>query len=252
LDEKDIRRPGKTKIAVVKLAVSRNDILIIKRLLTPMVSFRRSLLRPVARMVMCLTIAALIGQSRIAEAKNPAAEQTIVFLRHGEKPEAGLGQLSCKGLNRSLALPAVLAGKFGTPDAIFAPDPTKKKDDGGRLYDYVRPLATIEPTAIAAGLPVDTSYGYEDIDQLKAALSAPKYSGSKIFVAWEHKQIHALVGELLKDNGGDPAAMPKKWKGEDFDSLYIVRIDRSQATPKSTFELKTEGLDAVSASCLSR
>jgi len=36
------------------------------------------------------------------------AEETIVFFRHGEKPSAGLGQLTCQGLNRALALPDVL------------------------------------------------------------------------------------------------------------------------------------------------
>jgi hypothetical protein len=225
--------------------------LTIKKLF-PMMPFRRSLPNPVSGMSIFLAAAALLGQCTTADATNPAAEQTIVFLRHGEKPEAGLGQLSCKGLNRSLALPAVLTSKFGTPDAIFAPDPGKEKDDGGTLYDYIRPLATIEPTAIAAGLPVDTGYGYSDIEQLQAALSAPKYRGAKIFVAWEHKQIYALVGKLLKDNGGDPAAMPKKWQGKDFDSLYIVRIDRSRTTPKSTFEVATEGLDDVSAICPSK
>jgi len=82
-----------------------------------------------------------------------AAEETIVFVRHGEKPAAGLGQLDCRGLNRSLELPAVINAMFGKPKAILAPDPAKQKEDGGVLYDYVRPLATIEPTAIAFGMP---------------------------------------------------------------------------------------------------
>ena len=46
------------------------------------------------------------------------AEEKIVFLRHAEKPAAGLGQLSCQGLRRSLALPDVLLGRFGSPNAI--------------------------------------------------------------------------------------------------------------------------------------
>ena len=53
------------------------------------------------------------------------AAETIIFLRHGEKPEEGLGQLNCRGLNRALALPPVVerlataAGKqLGDPIAI--------------------------------------------------------------------------------------------------------------------------------------
>ncbi|ABU43618.1 hypothetical protein AR158_C072L [Paramecium bursaria Chlorella virus AR158] len=46
--------------------------------------------------------------------------KTIVFVRHGEKPYLGLGQLDCKGLNRSLALPDVLISKYGIPTKIYA------------------------------------------------------------------------------------------------------------------------------------
>ena len=80
-----------------------------------------------------------------------------VLVRHGEKPDKGLGQLDCQGLNRALALPPVIAKTFGRPSAIFAPDPSRQKQDDGVSYDYVRPLATIEPTAIFFGLPVNAS-----------------------------------------------------------------------------------------------
>lgn len=32
------------------------------------------------------------------------SEQTLVFIRHGEKPDNDSGQLSCQGLNRALAI----------------------------------------------------------------------------------------------------------------------------------------------------
>ena len=82
--------------------------------------------------------------------------ETIVVLRHGEKAVGGLGQLNCMGLNRSLALPKLLIGRFGRADAIFAPNPASRVRENSfstRSYSYVRPLATIEPTAIQLGLP---------------------------------------------------------------------------------------------------
>ena len=94
--------------------------------------------------------------------KSDEATQTLVFIRHGEKPNEGLGQLNCKGLNRALALPSVIANSFGRPDVIYAPNPSDKKEDAGEFYDYVRPLATVEPTAILFKLPVDTSFGFGD------------------------------------------------------------------------------------------
>ena len=44
-------------------------------------------------------------------------------MRHGEKPSGGYGQLTCQGLNRSLALPDVLLAKFGKPTYLYAPNP---------------------------------------------------------------------------------------------------------------------------------
>src|SRR4029079_8546072 len=89
----------------------------------------------------------------IAATAAPArAQQTIVFLRHGEKPSGGLGQLTCQGLNRSLALPSVLIGRYGTPDYVYAQTPSVKMNDPAGSFYYVRPLATIEPTAIRAGI----------------------------------------------------------------------------------------------------
>lgn len=107
---------------------------------------------------------------------------TIVFIRHGEKPEGGLGQLNCQGLNRALALAPIIAKSFGKPDAIFAPNPSHPKEDAGKLYDYVRPLATIEPTAIWFGLPVDVSVDIYDREGLQAALEKHRAPDRNVFL----------------------------------------------------------------------
>jgi rhodanese-related sulfurtransferase len=105
--------------------------------------------------------------------------ESIVFLRHGEKPKHGLGQLTPQGLNRSLALASLLPKKIGKPDYIFAPDPIEKVDGGGAgNYFYVRPLATIEPTAIALEMPWQTPFGERQIDKLNDELTKSKYSRS--------------------------------------------------------------------------
>jgi hypothetical protein len=91
----------------------------------------------------------LSGQTEQATKATDAKVETIVFIRHAEKPVAGLGQINCRGLNRALALPAVLTSRFGKPDQICAPDPTGKVHDPAGSFDYLRPLATIEPAANA-------------------------------------------------------------------------------------------------------
>jgi hypothetical protein len=174
--------------------------------------------------------------------------ETLVFVRHGEKPAQGFGQLSCQGLNRSLALPAVIAAKFGKPDAIFAPDPGQQKNDGGHPYYYVRPLATIEPTAIQFQMPVQTPYGIAQIDQLGTALLDPAYRNKLVVVAWEHTEIEKLVRQIVSAHGGNAADVPK-WHGDDFDSIYIVKLDWQGGSARATFQHGLEGLDGRSADC---
>jgi hypothetical protein len=174
--------------------------------------------------------------------------ETIVMVRHGEKPPAGLGQLNCQGLNRSLALPHVIDTRYGKPDFIFAPDPAKQKDDRGTKYDYVRPLATIEPTAIYFGLPVNTSIGFSKTGDLREALLSPQYRRSLVVVAWEHTIIEKLARKIIADEGGDSATVPH-WQGSDFDSIYVVRITRSADKTQAVFTLEHQGLNNQPMKC---
>ena len=181
-------------------------------------------------------------------ARSDDTVETIVFIRHGEKPDKGLGQLNCKGLNRALALPPVIAKLFGRPSVIFAPDPSDRKVDDGEPYDYVRPLATIEPTAISLGLPVNASIGVSKMDQLQVALEQPLNRNGLILVAWEHKLIENIVRMLLNAHGGDAAIVPK-WHGDDFDSIYVVTMNWTGDTAKATFVHQHEGLDGQPNLC---
>jgi hypothetical protein len=151
-------------------------------------------------------------------------------------------------LNRALALPPVLLKAFGKPAAIFAPSPAEQKTDNGILYNYIRPLATIEPTAIAFGMPVHTDIGQSHIDALRRQLDLPIYYDAYVLVAWEHWQIVRLARALLQEHGGDPNTVPE-WEGGDFDSIYLLTIRRSEAATTAGFELRREGLDGQPAVC---
>lgn len=175
------------------------------------------------------------------------ADTTIVIVRHGEKPAQGLGQLSCKGLNRSLALPHVLFSKFGSPVAIYASNPAVKKSDKGVSYYYIRPLATVEPLAIAAGLPVNLDWGMTDITQLTEALLA-RTDGIQV-VAWEHHFAEKLAANLLKALGGNPQEVPK-WDDADFDSIYVIRVTGAGINKRVTFTREAEGLNDLSNNCV--
>jgi hypothetical protein len=171
--------------------------------------------------------------------------ETIVIFRHGEKPAGdALGQLTCQGLNRALALPttAVLK-KYGPPAALFAPNPSVQIMDGNYgPFSYVRPLATIEPTAIALGMPVNTQIGYTALGALQSAVTASAYASSSIFVAWEHGHIPQLAKNLLSSYGADPSQVPG-WADNDYDTVFIVQITTpSSGSPTATFTVGSEGM----------
>jgi hypothetical protein len=173
--------------------------------------------------------------------------ETLVCIRHGEKPPGGLGQLTCRGLNRALALPEVLLAKYGPPQFVFAPNPTQKADTNGG-YFYVRPLMTIEPTAIRCGLPVNTQFGWREIKGLEQEFQKPEYQNSTIFIAWEHGLLDEFVKDLLKTHGGNPGQVPS-WPGNDYDTIFIVKITRAGGRETVAFTIDHEGLNHLSDAC---
>jgi hypothetical protein len=174
--------------------------------------------------------------------------ETIVMFRHGEKPPGGLGQLNCKGLNRSLVLPSMLIGRYGKPDLLFAPNPSVEVNDGNPqpTYSYIRPLATIEPTAIRLGLPVNAQIGYDHIEELQRVLLEPAYAHSVIFVAWEHAMLHAFAKQLLESYGTGADQVPD-WPSKDYETIYVFHITRSAqgSIPRATLDIQQEGLSST-------
>ncbi len=181
-----------------------------------------------------------------------------MLIRHGEKPLFGYGQLTCKGLNRSLALPNLLIDRFGRPAAIFAPQPSELEHDNhagaaqSPLYAYVRAFTTIEPTAIQLGMPVQVQLRRENLKGLQQAVTAPRFARSTVFIAWEHGLAEDFARQMLSSYGGDPSAVPD-WPDSDYETMYVFRI-----TPKTggedhgklTFSVEKEGLTAsLSATC---
>jgi hypothetical protein len=175
------------------------------------------------------------------------AEETIVFFRHGEKPSAGLGQLTCQGLNRALALPDVLLAKFGTPAYLYAPNPATKISDPAGSFYYVRPLATIEPVAIRTGRSVNTNYGYNDIAGLRNILVRSSKANATIFVSWEHSYLVKIVQSIMNAYGGGQTV--PEWTSGDYDSLYILRLTYANGTIDAQFERDREGLNGLPTSC---
>ena len=181
------------------------------------------------------------------------AQETIVAIRHAEKPPASLGQLTCKGLNRALALPKVLIPRYGKPERIYAPDPGTRVGQLGNLsYSYVRPLMTIEPIAIQLELPVNALIGFKNVGQLRREVLAAENANSVIYLAWEHVYLNEFAKRLLKAYGKDQSAVPD-WPNDEYDRIYVFRIKDVDGRKDLTFSVEQQGLtDSLSDKCPER
>lgn len=196
-----------------------------------------------------LALLSLPAQSAPPELTQPTP-QTFVILRHGEKPPSGLGQLNCRGLNRALALPEVLLSRFGRPTSIYAPSPTVLKQDRGGVFAYVRPLATIEPLAIRVGLPLNLDHAFTAVEPQAADLL--KAGAGVHIIAWEHHLATKLAQALLKQAGASPEQVARvpAWNSDDFDSLYVVEVRRTEGQPThAEFHIEAENLNDLPESC---
>jgi len=137
----------------------------------------------------------------------------IVFIRHGEKPEKG-DNLTCKGWNRSVQLPAVLYKKIGIADYIYTPSMAQEEHT-----KHSRMFQTAMPYAIKYNLKINSSHQEKEFDQIAKDL---KSKTGTVLVIWEHKAIAGIVAAL----GVEKAV---EWGDDDFDSIWTVTYKDGKA-----------------------
>ncbi|MDR9865348.1 MULTISPECIES: histidine phosphatase family protein [Pseudomonas] len=177
--------------------------------------------------------------------------QTLVFLRHAEKPEGGLGQLNCQGLNRAIDLSTLLPEKFGKADYVFAANPTRNVEEGelDNSYSYIRPLMTISPAAIKLGLPVNIEFSANDTSDLARELLEDKYHNSTIYTAWSHGYLPELINKVAGKAVGEKQNITDDWSGSDFDSLYVLTLTWHNGKASLQSHSYKQGLDNGKESC---
>ena len=145
-----------------------------------------------------------------------ARPSQIILVRHADKPlDSADPHLSPDGIERAKRLARFLTTdpvmiKYGSPVAIFATQ-TTKHDDG------VRTQETMVPLARALGVQVQTPFLGKEYGALaRQILSSSLYNGRTIVICWNHETLPELAAAL----GVSP--MPRKWKGKDFDQVYVI------------------------------
>ena len=174
----------------------------------------------------------------------PDKSLKIVIIRHAEKPIEKLADklseksgnkaisgdnLSCQGQNRALQLPAVLIKKIGKPDYTYVPALSMDKNTA-----HSRMFQTVTPFAVKYDLTINTKFAANDYAD--AANNVLKKSGTVLLV-WSHSEIADLANALGVDDA-------PKWRGDDYDSMWIV----SYVNGKAELVVDHEGLNP-SANC---
>ncbi|MGG2019517.1 histidine phosphatase family protein [Pseudomonas protegens] len=177
--------------------------------------------------------------------------QTLVFLRHAEKPDQGMGQLNCQGLNRALDLSTTLPERFGNADYVFAANPLRHVEEGSQdqRYSYIRPLMTIGPSAIRLGLPVNIDFGANDTDELADEFLREQYHNATVYTAWSRGYLPELINAVAGKVLGEERMIVEDWRRDDFDTLYVLTLTWRDGKARLHSQSLHQGLDHRESAC---
>jgi hypothetical protein len=178
--------------------------------------------------ITALTVIAFLSAFTSGAQKLPAGVALrVVIIRHGEKPDRG-DNLSCKGLNRALSLPAILDTVTGKPKHTYVPTiKVGKKTSSDRMFQ------TVTPFAVQQNLDINSNY--KETDSTGAANDVLTKKGVVLMV-WEHSNIPPLARAL-----GVPGVL--SWDKKDFDSIWIIDFESTKKGMKfKNFTIKQENI----------
>ena len=156
----------------------------------------------------------------------------VVIIRHGEKPDSGFN-LSCKGYNRSLALPGVIIPLFGVPTYTYVPIIRI-----GKSTNSVRMYQTVVPFAVKFGLVINSRH--TETDTAGIAVDILKKRGT-ILIVWDSKNIPPIARNLGLRN------KILKWDATDFDSIWIINfVKNKKGELRPELSITKENLDPSS------
>jgi hypothetical protein len=134
---------------------------------------------------------------------SPNNSLAVVIIRHGEKASNN-HNLSCKGQNRALQLPAVLDKKFPNINHAFVPALGRNK-----FTSHARMFQTVTPFAIKKQLPINSKYAGKNYDGIAKHILS---KDGTVLLVWEHSKIKNIAQGFGVKN-------PPEWSGKDFHSI---------------------------------
>jgi hypothetical protein len=154
------------------------------------------------------------AQTIVSEKCSALSNAVILIIRHAEKPESGPG-LTAEGEARAQAYVTYftnfkLNGQPLKPDYQFAAADSRESR---------RSRLTLEPTAKALGLTIDSRFKNKSTQELANEIRS-KPHGKVILIAWHHGEIP----ELLRAFGANPKNVLRKGKWPDAEYGWLIQL----------------------------
>ena len=181
---------------------------------------RTGWLRPVSLRPVPLA-ALLLSAALMPWSAAQAAPTQVLLLRHGHKSGLpGDFNLSPQGLDRAIALAALLPACFGQPTHIltFYLDPVSSKN--ARSYQSAVPLAV----ASRVNIQIDEASREASRQSGQRILNDPRYSNGRVVLFWEHRRMPELAAGLGW-SGMSPIA------DDSFDDLFELTYPPGSGQP---------------------
>jgi hypothetical protein len=157
-----------------------------------------------------------IRSSSAQQPQDHLANNTVLIIRHSEKPETGNG-LTAQGEER-----ARLYVKYFQPFQDQQPPiEVSSLYAGADSKNSIRPRRTLEPLSKAINLPINSSISSKDSAALVAELRSHPH-GLCPLIAWRHGDMPALLAAF----GASPdKLLPNgQWPDDIFDWVVILTI----------------------------
>jgi len=168
-------------------------------------------------LIFVATVAANDSSNAHAEKLGSLDNTQILIFRHAEEEGDGEG-LSSEGQARAQAY----VNYFQTLKVKGQPLKVNYIFAAKNSTNSFRPRLTIEPTARALGLQVDSHFKAKDYAKLAQEIKKLP-EGSTVLICWRH----TLIPKLLRELGDDPETLiPKgKWPNDVYGWLIVLRYD---------------------------
>ena len=159
--------------------------------------------------------------------------ETLYIVRHADAHPLEFwsdGNYICAGQWRALDLPNVLRGKI-SPDEVYSSDPAQTSPGTeGFSWSGVAPGLTVEPYAIANGLPYGLAASYDVTAAQPASdffFTGGGFTNHSVLLGYSYQLIAPMVNSLIGSYFA-PAASPTTappWPADDYDTIWTVTLD---------------------------